>query len=257
MVPVIKKLNVNGLEVACSLAGHGSPWFFLHGWGRSGSVFRDLQLSAAKIETVAPDLPGFGQSPLPSSVWSVPEYARLVLGLADKLGWQSFSVLGHSFGGRLALELAANFPRRVKKVVLTGAPIIRGQGARRTIFWLIAKIGRLILWLPPFFLFRSQLRRYFYHFSGGADYAHAQGRLREILKKVIRHSQVKLLAKIRQPVLLVWGDNDRVTPLDQADFLHRHLKNSRLKIISGASHKLPYEKTAEFWLAVKDFLETN
>ena len=113
--------------------GEGPPVVLLHGWGASSELWRPIAGHLrASFTVLAPDLPGFGRTPSPPAGWSVEDYARWVLALLDRRGVGTAHLIGHSFGGRVAIKLAARWPDRVGKVVLTSsAGIPPPRSARR------------------------------------------------------------------------------------------------------------------------------
>jgi len=110
--------------------------------------------------------------------------------------------------------------------------------------------------LPPFCFFKNQFRQLFYFLARERDYYHLSGVKKEIFKKVIRHNQRKFLKKIGMAVLLIWGENDFSTPLENARFLNRKIKNTKLVIVKGANHQLPYQKPERFAKEMALFLKT-
>ncbi len=106
--------------------GSGAPVLLLHGWGASADLFaRTMDGLEGDFDLIAPDFPGFGATEPPPAPWAVSDYMEWTLALMDELGIQRASVIGHSFGGRVAIKLAALHPERVAKLVLTGAAGIR------------------------------------------------------------------------------------------------------------------------------------
>lgn len=104
--------------------GMNTPWLLaLHGWRRDHRDF-DALLAAGEIDAVALDLPGFGGTPAPPTVWGSREYAEAVAAVLEEMAPQVV-VLGHSFGGRLAVHLAASHPEQIAGLVLSGAPLHR------------------------------------------------------------------------------------------------------------------------------------
>ena len=98
----------------------------LHGWGGDSSIFHAFEedfMRSASLLTV--DFPGHGQSGEPPVPWSVTEYAEQIFALLEELKIEKADILAHSFGGRVAIYLAANHPEKVGKMVLTGAAGIR------------------------------------------------------------------------------------------------------------------------------------
>ena len=113
--------------------GSGTPWALaLHGWRRTHADFAGVlgaRTGAAALDALAVDLPGFGAAPEPPEAWGSEQYASAVSPLLDEMADQVV-VLGHSFGGRVGVHLAALRPDRVSALVLTGVPFYRPAGAR-------------------------------------------------------------------------------------------------------------------------------
>lgn len=250
-----KRVEIQGIKTLYRQKGQGEPIILLHGWEKSGQVFTAIQKNLPEYQTFAPDLPGFGQTPLPPFAWGVKDYARFVIALSQKLKLDRFSLIGHSFGGRIALEIAAFHPQLVDKLILTGVPVLRKAKPKRAFFWLLAKTANLIFSLPPLFLLKKPLRKLFYLVLNENDYQQTQGLKREIFKKTITHRQEKILEKIKAPTLILWGENDRFTSFENGRLLNQKISRSQLEIIPQASHKLPYQKPIEFSQKIIQFLK--
>ena len=101
----------------------------LHGWGRTRA---DWNATLQGYDALALDLPGFGATPAPDSGWSTSEYAEWVGECLDEVlgsGGERPVLVGHSFGGRVAVQLAATNPELVRGIVLTGVPLLRPETA--------------------------------------------------------------------------------------------------------------------------------
>lgn len=200
----------------------------LHGWGRTGADFATI-LSGHDALAVA--LPGFGPTPPPPAAWSPQDYADH---LAQALeGLPPVVVVGHSFGGRVAVRLAAAHPERVRALVLTGVPLTRTAPARRPA--LAFRLGRALhrIGLLPEPAMESLRRRY-----GSSDYRAAQGVMREILVKTVGEDYLEDAARVGCAVVLVWGENDQPAPVEAARRSLEYFPNAELRVVSGASHLL-------------------
>jgi pimeloyl-ACP methyl ester carboxylesterase len=112
--------------------GQGRPWVLaLHGWQRS---HRDFDTVLDGFDAIALDLPGFGATPAPPAAWSTAEYAAAMVPVLDEMA-ETVVVLGHSFGGRVSVHLAAAHPDRIGAQVLTGVPLTRTPEPRRRAPW--------------------------------------------------------------------------------------------------------------------------
>jgi pimeloyl-ACP methyl ester carboxylesterase len=219
----------------------------LHGWQRTNSDF-DAVLSSKNpaiddpfhgevIASIALDLPGFGDSPPPPTVWGSADYARALLPILEDLP-SEVVLLGHSFGGRVALHLAALAPERVRGLVLTGVPLgTRSPESRprsNPRYRLIRRLAALGL-VPESWLERARQR------YGSRDYREALGVMRQVLVATLQESYDELYPQIAASVELVWGGNDTAAPVSDARAVVGDFPDARLTIVDGAGHLLPTE----------------
>lgn len=210
----------------------------LHGWGRAGA---DLATVLDGWSAIAPDLPGFGATPPPPEAWGAADYAGLVGRLIETTDEVEAPVvlLGHSFGGRVAVCLAAERPDLVRALVLTGVPLLRREGAGRSPFGF-----RLVKRLHALHLVgdaRMERARQQY---GSADYNAATGVMRETFVRVVNESYGDQLDAVRCPVALVWGEGDTAAPLWIAQEADRRLHDASLTVVAGGTHDSPLRAPA-------------
>lgn len=206
----------------------------LPGWMRTRV---DFEMCLAGLDAIALDLPGFGgASPEPPVAWGAAEYADAIEVVLEALAPPAV-VAGHSFGGRVAVHLAARRPDVIGAVVLTAAPLLRRQGAPTSppLPVRLARLGRRLHVVPQSVL-DAQRDRY-----GSADYRAAQGVMREVLVRVVNESYEEQLAAITQPTELVWGDSDTVVPPEVANRAEALLASSRLTLAARTGHHVPLE----------------
>ena len=176
----------------------------LHGWGRTRADW----LPALAAPALAVDLPGFGASPEPPAAWGARDYAELLAPLLTDGGW---TLAGHSFGGRVAVHLAAGWPDVVDRVVLTGTPLLRQapSGKAPVAFRVMKRLKALGLVGDA--RMESERRK-----RGSADYRNATGVMRDTLVKVVNEDYRDQLRGIKAPVTMVWGAHDTAAPLAMA-----------------------------------------
>jgi len=229
--------------------GDGPPTVLaLHGWQRThqdfSEVFGDPGFTA-RSAAVAVDLPGFGATPAPTEAWGTPEYAEALVPLLEELG-RPLVVLGHSFGGRVAVRLAALAPDRIDRLVLTGVPLLDRQGRRRrpaAAFRLGRRLHRMGLVGDARM---DELRdRY-----GSPDYRAASGVVRQIFVKVLAERYDEDLRALRCPVELVWGAEDTEVPVEVAERSMPLLARATLEVLPGVGHLTPTEAPAALRAAV-------
>lgn len=209
----------------------------LHGWGRRGA---DFKRSLDGIPALAPDFPGFGASPPPKAVMGASGFAEMILPLLDEFDSPPL-VVGHSFGGRVAVCLAAKHPGRVGPLLLTGVPLLRAHPVRspRTSFRLMRSLNRIGLVSDHRM---EELRQS----HGSADYRSAEGVMRAILVKVINESYEEQLKVIESQTLLLWGSEDTEVPVSVARAAVDIMRQAghaepHLSVVDGVGHHLPIE----------------
>ncbi len=206
---------------------------FLHGWQSSAEAWMGVlsKLKEKNIHLLALDLPGFGKSPLPPAAWGVGDYARVVKNFLLKKELSQVILIGHSFGGRVAIKLAATAPSVLKKLVLVDAAGFRDNSLNRAL-----KV-RAAEFLKPLFnlsMFKS-LKPLLYEAIGASDYGNSAA-LKQIFIKTIEEDLSVNMTEVQVPTLLVWGEFDYVTPLSFAHRMSKLIPNSQLMILPEAGH---------------------
>ncbi len=236
--------------VFAEVFGEGRPRVLaLHGWGRRGV---DFQHSLAGLPALAPDLPGFGASPPPDQVIGAEGYADIVASLLSEFDGPPV-LIGHSFGGRISVCLAARFPDQVGPVILTGAPVIRSQRASRP-----SVSYRIVRYFNKVGLVSDGRMEALRRQSGSVDYRAATGVMRDILVKLVNESYEDQLQSVQSQVLFLWGESDREVPIsvarDAVAILRRAGGNADLKVLEGVGHHVPIEAPEELRKAIDTVL---
>ncbi|MGI6687239.1 MAG: alpha/beta fold hydrolase [Christensenellales bacterium] len=262
------KINVGGLETRVEqLGGSGEHLLLLHGWGpRSVSLEKNLLPLAERLKAryrlTLVDFPGHGGTQAQEAHWGVPEYAAWTLQVMDALGLKRVTILAHSFGGRVALYLAAGWPERVHKLVLTGCAGLRdkrGIKARsRAMGFKIARAGLELFGKIP--ALKAVSARALAGLRAGlssADYLMTPENLRGSFSKIVRQDLRPLLGDIAQPTLLVWGEKDAATPLWMGEVMAREMPRATLLVYQGDDHWAYQNQPARFANAVEAFMEED
>lgn len=248
-------LDLDGVSVHYEAEGDGKPVVLLHGWGASVASVRPIFDRLLPDHAVyALDLPGFGRSAAPSSAWGVGDYCRLVSRFLDANGLAEVSVIGHSFGGRVAIKLAAEQPSRVAKLVLVDSAGVPPRiTPKQALLAAAMRVGRLALAAPGLKRLRSRVEQYARSRLGSHDYR-AAGALRETFVRVVNEDLRPLLPLIQAPTLLVWGDRDETTPPRDARIMERGIPDAGLVILKGAGHFSYLDRPEDFARIVRTFL---
>jgi pimeloyl-ACP methyl ester carboxylesterase len=233
--------------------GEGVPRVvWLHGWARSGRDFAESarELARSGIASVALDLPGFGASPPPVAAGGARLYAELIRPALAELADEPLLLVGHSFGGTVAVAVAAAHPELVRGLVLTGAPLIRQVGGvrppwrYRAVRWLAAKhlVGEARL--------EAMRQRY-----GSTDYRRAAGVLRDVLVASVHESYEAELARIDVPVSMLWGALDADVPEAVARSAASLLPGPHVShVLARVGHLVPTEAPSVLASTVREAL---
>jgi len=232
--------------------GSGPPKVLaLHGWGRSHLDFSAVLAppGSKPLDAIALDLPGFGATPPPPEPWGSTDYAERVAEVLVDMD-EPVVVLGHSFGGRVAVQLAAARPEAVGALVLSGVPLVRRPGPRPRAL-LSFRLARVLHRMGALSEDRMEGLR---HRHGSADYRAAQGVMRPVLVRVVNEHYEEALAAIRCPVTFVWGDDDEVAPVAMARVAARQMSDAQLIELPGAGHLTPLTSPQSLYRAVTSAL---
>ncbi len=251
-------IRINGLETFYQLEGQGDPVVLLHGWGASSQSLAGVAACLAPIYRVlSVDLPGFGWSQAPPAAWGVADYAEHVRRLLDEVRIARAALLGHSFGGRIAVRLASSHPERVGRLILVASAGVRPRrGPRYYLRVGIAKALRRLMVLPGLEGVGSRLLSRWQAKVGSRDYL-AAGRLRPTLVKVVNEDLTPALGLIQAPTLLMWGDRDQEVRRPAMEIMAARIPGARLRVWAGAGH-FPFQDAPEtFCQAVREFLQAE
>jgi pimeloyl-ACP methyl ester carboxylesterase len=282
-------LQLGSLRVHHTHGGRGSPVLFIHGLGSSGYMeWRfNLEATADRHRVFAPDLPGFGRSEKPRARYGIPYFTRFIERYMEERGLRSAVVVGASLGGRIALELALESPRLVRKLVLVNA-LGLGRPNVHVSYGLVTipRVGEALMnvargalrWAPS-----QTIRRVAARYAGSSsdltrtmDDAYLDN-LRElyaaegyhnaylatvrslVTPKAIfggQHDMTTRLNELKVPVQLIWGADDPLFPVAHAARAHSLIERSRLTVIEGAGHTPQAERPEEFNRVLHAFLDT-
>ncbi|MDD4520312.1 MAG: alpha/beta hydrolase [Alphaproteobacteria bacterium] len=223
---------------------------FLHGWGVSSDTLLPLaSLFQDEAEVLLLDLPGFGKTPAPLKVYGTEDYAKEVADFIKTLPPKDTFVLGHSFGGRVCIQLGALFPDLIKGLVLiagAGLPYDYTIGFRIKAFLIktLSKIYKKIPFLPPLHL-------------GSADYQAAKGIMRSIFVKTIKEDLSSKAKQVTLNTLLIYGKEDTATPASFGQRYHHLIPSSKLCLLDYQNHyTLLFEGKQQTAFFIRSFLNS-
>lgn len=250
---------------AVTLGSTGPTIVMLHGWGRSLEALRPLgEILSKDYKVILIDLPGFGRSPLPRGAsnegggWGTLEYSERVKRYLDEAGIRDCILLGHSFGGRICVQLASRYPKLPTGLVLIGSHgLKRSRPLRDEVrvraIKALTSTAKAIDGITGSRIFAHYLAPKF----GSRDYK-AAGDLRKTLVKTVTEDLTPQVPNIIAPTLLLWGADDKETPLDLAQSFNRLIAGSTLRVFPNKGHE-PFADVGSHLLAhyILDFFTSR
>ena len=233
-------ITLKDLHINYSVTGEGRNIVLLHGWGADITLYAGMiKALSAYSKVYALDMPGVGKSDEPPCAWSVDDYTDLVTDFIKAMGIKKADLIGHSFGGRVITKLMnrPQLPCEVDKIVFIDTAGIKPKKKLKTRL----KVRKYKIAKK---LFANRLMNYLY-----PDYV-------ETLVKVVNEDLTPLLSGIKRPVLLIWGENDNVTPLSDAQLMEKLIPDSGLYVVKGAGHFSFLERPGEVYAALKNYFST-
>ena len=218
----------------------------LHGWGQNIEMMDMLgRPFSDKFRVIVLDLPGFGQTPEPSKPWSVEDYTEMLSDFLSSLKVKKPILIGHSFGGRIAICYAAKY--ETEKVVLLSSPF-RPSKKKSSFKTKIYKLVKKVKFLKPL---TEKLRKKW----GSADYLNASEINRGTLVKVVNEDLTEYAKNIKCPVLLIYGQKDVDVPITEGQVLEQLIPDAGLVTYEEAHHYAYLEKLSQTLSILNNFFE--
>jgi pimeloyl-ACP methyl ester carboxylesterase len=269
----VRQAEVEGRTVRYVDLGEGNapPVVFVHGLGGNWQNWlENLPRVAQSRRVLALDLPGFGESEMPASKISISGYAELVDAWLERLGVGHVAVVGNSMGGFIAAELAIRYPERVERLALVSAAGISITNLRRRPTMTIARaatvVGALTASRSRAIIARERLRhavispviRHPTLIAPDLLYEVMQGSGKpgyiDALDALTSYDFRDRIGEIRAPALIVWGREDVLVPVRDADEFERQIPSSRRLIMDDTGHAPMLERPEHFNRCLVGFL---
>jgi pimeloyl-ACP methyl ester carboxylesterase len=272
---------IHGHKRAFTMAGDGPPLLLLHGIGSNRETWRPvLEPLAQHFTVVAPDLLGHGESAKPRADYSLGGFANGMRDLLGVLGMERATVIGHSFGGGVAMQFAYQFPERTDRIVLEASgglgrevtPLLRVltlPGSAMVLAALdalpanlaVRTVAAIARRLPegPLAADTHEVVNVLQGLRG----SESRSAFLHVLSHVIDWSGQLVTMRDRaylaagMPIMVMWGEGDTVLPVSHATAAVESMPDARLMTFPGVGHFPHAERPEEFTKAVIDFVETT
>jgi pimeloyl-ACP methyl ester carboxylesterase len=222
-----------------------TPILILHGWQQNKESWNDIiELMQDEYRVICPDLPGFGESKNRKFLdFGVDDYARYIEKFLKELGIKKINILAHSFGGRIAINMASQENSIIENLILfSSAGIIEKD----------KKINRVISSKSIKKIVPEKIKNKF----KSRDYINA-GELKNVFIKAINYNVKPLLKNVHCPTLIIWGDHDQELDISKSYLIQREIKDSEIVVLQGYTHFAHIENPYLFSGTVKKFLKKN
>jgi pimeloyl-ACP methyl ester carboxylesterase len=276
----LQEIRLHGHPVSYRETGSGPVVLLIHGITSSSGAWSDVIPALAETHTVvAPDLLGHGGSAKPRGDYSLGAYASGLRDLLAALGHERATVVGHSMGGGIAMQLAYQFPERVERLALVSSGglghevglVLRAAtlpGANLVLPLITARVPRdALLGAGHLLRFagrrtRADVRGTAFGLTSLAD-PEARRAFVHTARSILDHTGQRVSALDRlylaegMPTLIMWGDRDPMIPVEHGLAAHEAIPHSRLELFEGAGH-YPFNEDPERFVAVlRDFMATT
>lgn len=223
----------------------------LPGWGDTRRTFTSLiNVLKRNYKVYIFDYPGFGESPFPNKDLDIYDYSNLIYGFIKENSIKKPSIIAHSFGGRISIILTGLYKVKIDKLVLMDIAGIRRKSIKRTLKTIIYKIRKkLVIFKKNKLKYLNNLRKKY----SSTDYNNLNKNMYITFKNIINEDLRKYIKHINTKTLIIWGKQDKDTPVKDGYYIHKKIKNSELIIYNKASHFV-YLEEKDVEKKIKNFL---
>lgn len=254
------KISIDGYDISYKISGpeEAKTLVVLQGWGTEMSLYDSVAAAVNdRYRVVQFDLPGFGDSDEPREAWNVDAYADFFCSFMEALCIKEAVLLGHSYGGRVIIKLAAreSLPFEISKIILVdSAGVMPERSASQKLKIRMYKIKRSFLTSKAVHAMFPEVIDYWMSRQGSEDYRNASPIMKKCLVMAVNEDLQHLMPSVKQEVLLVWGDLDADTPVSDAYKMEEKMPDAGLVVLEGTDHFSFLYKPLEFRNILRTFL---
>lgn len=254
-----KDIIIDGLTLHYEESGNpkGDTVLIMHGWGCDHNTVKSIarQLEAG-MRVINVDLPGHGKSSEPSGIWGVEDYTSFIEKFVKTAGFGKLSLIGHSFGGRISILMSSR--NDIDRVVLVDSAGIKPRRGLKY-YWKVytyktfKKIILAVYGKEKGEKVLEEWRRK----KGSDDYKNSSPVMRGVLSKCVNEDLKHVMKDIKAPTLLVWGAEDKATPLSDAKIMQKLIPDAGLVSFEGCGHYSFLDNPVGFNAVIKEFFKDH
>lgn len=255
-----KDIEIEGLRLHYDESGpeYGAPVVLMHGWGCEWFTVDSVARCINDFMHVYNlDLPGHGKSQEPPTAWGVEDFTRLVEKFIEILGIRNPVLMGHSFGGRIAILLSSRNPD-IRKTVLIDAAGIKPRRSMKY-YAKVYSFKAMKRLLPVIFGKEkgTKMIEIYRGKAGSADYRNSSPTMRAVMSRCVNEDLKHVMPSIKAPTLLVWGENDTATPLSDAKTMEKLIPDAGLVSFPGCGHYSFLDNPGGFRAVIREFFKNE
>lgn len=253
------EITINGKKVNYEVKGSGKDVILLPGWLCDHKAVEPIAEYLKKdFKVYSIDVVGFGKSELPEKPLTTNDYGEWLKELIVKLNIQNPILIGHSHGGRMAINYAGRQLGNINKIVLIDAAGIKPKRRPSYYFkiYMYKFLKNLYKILPKTKMFENMRERSMKNF-GSSDYKSSPDVLKKTMSNILNEDQKHIMPNIKVPTLLIWGDNDTATPIEQGRMMEKLIEGSGLVEIKGAGHYSYLDNPRLVYAVLDEFLKND
>ncbi len=248
---------INNKKINYEIEGEGKPVILLHGWLASLETMKPLQKYLAKsFKVYNVDIIGFGKSDLPDKPMSTNDFGNFLSDFINALKIENPILIGHSNGGRMIINYAGRNLGKINKIVLIDSAGIKPK--RKLSYYFKVYTFKLIKNIVKIFPKKLEpLREKALSKFGSSDYKSSPEVLRKTMNIILNEDEQNIMPNINVPTLMIWGDKDTATPLEDAKKMEKLIPNSGIAVLEGAGHFSYLDKLNECLLILDEFIKND
>lgn len=254
-----KDITIRGLKLHYEECGRPDavPIVMMHGWGCDHTTLASIRKIAEQgLHVYNIDLPGHGASDEPDTVWGVADYADAIEEFMAENKITDPILLGHSFGGRVAIVLSSRL--RIRKNVFVDAAGIKPR--RKPSYYLRVYSYKALRRILPLVAGKKKAGEIIDRYrkkAGSSDYNNSTPMMRAIMSRCVNEDLKHLLPSVKASTLLIWGENDTATPLSDGETMERLIPDAGLVKFPGCGHYSFLDNPLGFKAVFKEFLKSE
>lgn len=218
----------------------------LHGWTTSVENWSPLLEGLKELKPELLTIPGLTEKI--NKPWNLEDYTNW---LKQSIGNKKVILIGHSNGGRIALAFAAKYPEKIEKLILIDSAGIYHKEftlqLKRLLFKTAAKLGKKLT-------SSNSIRNIIYKLAGESDYKNAGPTAKQTMINLISYDLTPILNNINTPTLIIWGQQDKTTPLSDGKLMHKFIKGSKFEVIKDARHSPQFTHPKEVVKIINEYI---